>query len=39
VPLLDFLFSAALLLGAFYSLRRAARNLKNAGMILESSGS
>jgi hypothetical protein len=39
IPLLDFIFSAALLLGAFYSLRRAARNLKNAGMILESSGS
>jgi len=38
LPLLDFAFSAALLLGAFYSLRRAARNLKNAGMILEPSG-
>jgi ABC-type uncharacterized transport system YnjBCD permease subunit len=38
LPLLDFAFSAALLLGAFYSLRRAAKNLKNAGMILESSG-
>jgi len=36
VPLLDFIFSAVLLLGAFYSLRRAAKNLKNAGMILES---
>jgi hypothetical protein len=35
VPLLDFLFSASLLLGAFYSLRRAAKNLKNAGMVLE----
>ena len=35
VPLLDFVFAAALLLGAFYSLRRAAKNLKNAGMILE----
>lgn len=35
VPLLDFIFSAMLLLGAFYSLRRASRNLKNAGMILE----
>jgi len=35
VPLLDFIFSAMLLLGAFYSLRRAAKNLKNAGMILE----
>jgi hypothetical protein len=35
-PLLDFVFSALLLLGAFYSLRRAAKNLKNAGMILES---
>jgi ABC-type uncharacterized transport system YnjBCD permease subunit len=34
-PLLDFVFSALLLLGAFYSLRRAAKNLKNAGMILE----
>jgi hypothetical protein len=34
-PLLDFVFSAVLLLGAFYSLRRAAKNLKNAGMILE----
>ena len=36
VPLLDFVFSAMLLLGAFYSLRRASRSLKNAGMILES---
>lgn len=35
VPLLDFIFSALLLLGAFYSLRRAAKNLKNAGMVLE----
>ncbi|HEV2389416.1 MAG TPA: hypothetical protein VGS04_01710 [Nitrososphaerales archaeon] len=35
VPLLDFVFSALLLLGAFYSLRRAAKNLKNAGMKLE----
>jgi hypothetical protein len=35
IPLLDFVFSAMLLLGAFYSLRRAARNLKNAGMILD----
>jgi hypothetical protein len=35
VSLLDFAFSAALLLGAFYSLRRAAKNLKNAGMVLE----
>jgi hypothetical protein len=35
VPLLDFIFSAMLLLGAFYSLRRAAKNLKNAGMILD----
>jgi len=34
-PLLDFVFSAVLLLGAFYALRRAAKNLKNAGMILE----
>jgi hypothetical protein len=39
VPLLDFVFSAMLLLGAFYSLRRAAKNLKGAGLILESSGS
>lgn len=36
IPLLDFVFSAMLLLGAFYSLRRAARNLKSAGMIVES---
>jgi hypothetical protein len=35
IPLLDFIFSAVLLLGAFYSLRRASKNLKNAGMILE----
>ncbi len=35
-PLLDFVFAAALLLGAFYSLRRASKNLKNAGMVLES---
>ncbi|MGH9917334.1 MAG: hypothetical protein ACRD6W_00460 [Nitrososphaerales archaeon] len=35
VPLLDFVFSALLLLGAFYSLRRAARNLKSAGMVLQ----
>jgi len=39
VPLLDFVFSAMLLLGAFYSLRQAAKNLKRAGLILESSGS
>ena len=39
VPLLDFAFSAVLLLGAFYSLRRAAKNLKRAGLVLESSGS
>ena len=38
VPLLDFAFAALLLLGAFYSLRKAARNLKNSGLILESSG-
>jgi hypothetical protein len=38
-PLLDFIFSVALLFGAFYSLRWAAKNLKNAGMILEPSGS
>jgi hypothetical protein len=35
IPALDFLFSALLLLGAFYSLRRAGKNLKNAGMALE----
>lgn len=35
VPALDFLFSALLLLGAFYSLRRAGKNLKSAGMALE----
>jgi hypothetical protein len=35
IPLLDFVFSSMLLLGAFYSLRRAAKNLKNAGMILD----
>lgn len=35
IPLLDFVFAALLLLGAFYSLRRAARNLKNAGLIVE----
>jgi hypothetical protein len=34
-PLLDFVFSAMLLLGAFYSLRRATKNLKKAGMVLE----
>lgn len=34
-PLLDFIFAAVLLLGAFYSLRRASRNLKNSGLILE----
>jgi hypothetical protein len=36
VPLLDFAFSAMLLLGAFYTLRHAAKNLKNAGLVLES---
>jgi hypothetical protein len=36
VPLLDFGFSALLLLGAFYTLRRASKNLKDAGMALES---
>jgi hypothetical protein len=35
VPLLDFIFSALLLLGAFYSLRRAAKNLKSARLVLE----
>jgi hypothetical protein len=39
VSLLDFLFAAMLLLGAFYSLRRASRNLKRAGLVLEPSGS
>lgn len=39
VPLLDFVFSAMLLLGAFYSLRRASKNLKRAGLVLEPSGS
>lgn len=39
VALLDFIFSAMLLLGAFYSLRRAAKSLKRAGLFLESSGS
>lgn len=39
VALLDFVFATLLLLGAFYSLRRAARNLKGAGLALESSGS
>ena len=34
-PILDFVFSGALLLGAFYSLRRASKNLKNAGMVVE----
>lgn len=29
-PLLDFVFSVLLLLGAFYTLRRASRNLKSA---------
>lgn len=38
VPLLDFVFAAMLLLGAFYSLRRASKNLKRAGLIVESSG-
>jgi ABC-type uncharacterized transport system YnjBCD permease subunit len=37
-PLLDFVFAALLLLGAFYSLRRASNNLKRAGLSLESSG-
>jgi len=35
IPALDFVFAALLLLGAFYSLRRAGKNLKNAGMALE----
>lgn len=35
-PVLDFAFAALLLLGAFYSLRRAAGNLKRAGLIVES---
>ncbi|HUI00078.1 MAG TPA: hypothetical protein VLX56_00445 [Nitrososphaerales archaeon] len=35
IPLLDFLFSALLLLGAFYTLRRASKNLKDAGMVVE----
>ena len=32
IPLLDFVFSGLLLLGAFYSLRRAAKNLKDVGL-------
>ncbi len=39
VPILDFVLSAMLLLGAFYSLRRASKNLKRAGLVLEQSGS
>jgi hypothetical protein len=35
IPVLDFAFAAILLLGAFYSLRRAAKNLKSAGMMVE----
>lgn len=35
VPLLDFAFSAMLLLGAFYTLRRASKNLKDAGLVRE----
>lgn len=35
VPILDFVFAAVLLLGAFYSLRRAAKNLKSAGLVVE----
>lgn len=34
-PLIDFLFSALLLLGAFYSLRKASRVLKEAGLVPE----
>ncbi len=37
-PLLDFAFATLLLLGAFYSLRSASRNLKQAGLVAESSG-
>jgi len=36
ISLVNFLFAAALLLGAFYSLRRAGRSLKSAGMVPES---
>lgn len=35
VPALDFGFSAALLLGAFYTLRRASKSLKDSGMVPE----
>jgi hypothetical protein len=38
VTILDFLFAALLLLGAFYSLRRASINLKRAGLVVDSSG-
>ena len=38
IPILDFIFAALLLLGAFYSLRRASLNLKRAGFALDSSG-
>jgi len=34
-PLIDFVFSALLLLGAFYSLRRAAKVLKEAGLVTD----
>ena len=38
VPILDFAFASLLLLGAFYSLRRASVNLKRAGLAPDSSG-
>lgn len=39
IPILDLVLAALLLVGAFYSLREAAKSLKNAGMILEPRGS
>ena len=35
IPFLDFLFSLVLLLGAFYVLRRASSNMKDADLLLE----
>ncbi len=35
IPFLDFLFSLVLLLGAFYVLRHASSNMKDADLLLE----
>lgn len=39
IPILGFFFAALLMLGAFYTLRRAAINLRQAGLLIDPSES